>query len=466
LRSRERPTNSTEDPTSGFATVAAPTSGAEDTEDDTDDDPEEVADADDDPPVVQPADDATDVTIAATATTVAASRAGTAFREPTRGADGTAGGTAAGVVGRGTQTLVVGGAGPRQSSTTGRRGRPAGARNARSARPDRGDTFRRVPSDAPRPGGRADRDVDVLVVGDLNPDLVLRGDVIPRFGQAEQLLEAADLELAGSAGIMAAGCARLGLRTALVAHVGRDAFGDLVLSRLADRGVLTDAVVVHDDVPTGVSVILSTPGDRAILTLPGAMTRCDPDDVPEALLARARHVHLASWFLLPALADRGTELLRRARTAGCSTSLDTNWDPAERWTGVAQALPHLDVLLPNQTELVAIGATLGSAPDLADAARLVLDHGPTVEVKAGAAGAIGWDGTGRHQRPGLTLDVVDTTGAGDSFDAGFLAARLAGHDLGTSLRWAAVAGSLSTRAPGGTRGQATLAELTALVRQG
>jgi len=202
------------------------------------------------------------------------------------------------------------------------------------------------------------RDLDVLVVGDANPDLVLRGDVVPRFGQAEQLLDAADLVLAGSAGIVAAGTARLGLRTALVAHVGRDLFGQLVVSALAERGVDVTGLHVEDDVPTGLSVVLSAPDDRAILTRLGALTRLDPDAVGDDLLARARHVHVASWFLLPGLASRGAGLLARARAAGCTTSLDTNWDPARRWAGVREALAVTDVLLPNEAELVALAGAL------------------------------------------------------------------------------------------------------------
>ena len=85
--------------------------------------------------------------------------------------------------------------------------------------------------------GRAVAEFDVLVVGDANPDLLLRGDVRPRFGQVEQLLTGADLVLGGSATITAAGCARLGLRTAVLAAVGDDVFGTVVRDALAARGV-------------------------------------------------------------------------------------------------------------------------------------------------------------------------------------------------------------------------------------
>jgi ribokinase len=306
----------------------------------------------------------------------------------------------------------------------------------------------------------AARDLDLLVVGDANADLVLRGDVVPRFGQAEQLLDAADLVPAGSAGIVAAGAARLGLRTALAAHVGADLFGRLVVAALEERGVDLSALVVEHDLPTGLSVILSAPHDRAILTLLGALPRLDPDRLDDGLLRRARHVHVASWFLLPGLhGGGGARLLARARSAGCTTSLDTNWDPAGRWDGVLDALEHVDVLLPNAAELTAMTRN----PDAGAAADVVHAAGSALALKAGAAGAAGRDATGRHAAPGLALDVVDTTGAGDSFDAGFLAAFLDGRPFAECLRWAAVAGSLSTRAAGGTTAQATRAELLGLV---
>jgi sugar/nucleoside kinase (ribokinase family) len=301
-------------------------------------------------------------------------------------------------------------------------------------------------------------ELDLLVVGDLNPDLILRGDVVPRFGQAEQRLTAADLVLAGSAGIVAAGAARLGLRTAIAAHVGVDSHGDLMLEALRARGVDVSAVTRDASGPTGLSVVLSAPGDRAILTLPGCMVN-QGAQLPDDVLHRTRHVHLSSYFLLPRLAAGAAELFLRARAAGATTSLDTNWDPDGRWQDLRSVLSHTDVFLPNEAELRA----LTGQPDLDEAARALLPVVPVLAVKRGADGAVGWDRqAGRVSAAGLPVDVVDSTGAGDSFVAGFLAGRLAGKPLATALRWGCVAGSLSTRAAGGTAAQATRAEVEAL----
>lgn len=301
----------------------------------------------------------------------------------------------------------------------------------------------------------------VLVAGDANLDLVLRGDVVPRFGQAEQLLDGADLVLGSSAGICAAGLARLGVETAIVARVGGDVFGARTRELLDAAGVDISALAVVEE-PTGVSVILSAPDDRAILTLSGALAGLTAGEVLAAA-AHTTHLHLASFFLLPGLARELPGVLARARERGLTTSLDTNWDPAESWAGVAECLPHLDLLLPNAQEAVALARALGDDPAGAvEAASLLAARGPVVAVKDGAEGGFAVTSEGSVVRaPGLVIDVVDTTGAGDSFDAGFLAAWLDGRPLEEAVRWAAVAGSLSTRGAGGTGGQATRAEIVA-----
>ena len=294
---------------------------------------------------------------------------------------------------------------------------------------------------------------DLLVVGDANPDLVLRGDVVPRFGQAEQLLDAADLVLGGSAAITACGTARLGVRTRLLAAVGADLYGDFVREALLTRGVdLTDVRTVRE--PTGLSVVLSGV-DRAILTLSGAIPALRADDIS---LAGVRHLHVASLFLQPALAAGLADVFGRARAAGITTSLDTNWDPSGRWEGVLELMPYTHVFLPNEAELVAITGTA----DVDDAAKSLTAIGVTVVLKAGAAGGRAWWPGGTCATPSPSVDVVDTTGAGDSFNAGFLAGYLAGVPIELCVAMATAAGSLSTRAAGGTAAQAGAADLAAI----
>lgn len=303
----------------------------------------------------------------------------------------------------------------------------------------------------------------VLVAGDANLDLVLRGDVRPRFGQAEQYLTDAELVLGSSAGICASGLARLGVDVGLVARVGDDLFGARTRELLASAGVgVAELRTVPG--PTGLSVILSGQDDRSILTLPGAMVALTVAEVREAVArSGATHVHVASFFLVPDFARSLPALLADLRRDGVTTSLDSNWDPQERWAGVAECLPHLDVLLPNATEVVELAAAVGGRreSDPVAAAGVLARSGPAVVVKDGAAGGFAVAGDRLVWAQALPVEVVDTTGAGDSFDAGFLAAWLDGADLADGLAWAVAAGSLSTTGAGGTGRQADRVRLLA-----
>jgi sugar/nucleoside kinase (ribokinase family) len=309
---------------------------------------------------------------------------------------------------------------------------------------------------------------DVLVVGDANPDLILRGDVVPRFGQVEQLLSGADLVIGGSGAIVAHGLARLGRATALVAAVGSDVVGDLMVQLLDAGGVEASALVRDADASTGITVVLSQPRDRAVLTHLGAISGLTAGQVRAALdravSAGARHVHVASYFLLSGVAPDLPGLLEAARARGLTTSLDTNFDPAERWDGVPDLLPHVDVLLPNRAEVLALAARLTGEPpaDPEAAARALAAAGPLVVVMEGADGAFQVDQRGDLlRRAGDAVDPVDTTGAGDTFDAAYLEAFLRGLDGDRRLSWACRAGALSTSMTGGTAGQPTLDQLSA-----
>ncbi|MGI3783789.1 MAG: carbohydrate kinase family protein [Janthinobacterium lividum] len=315
--------------------------------------------------------------------------------------------------------------------------------------------------------------MDVLVVGDANPDLVLAGDTVPRFGQAEQLLDSADLVLGGSASIMACGLARLGVATGLAAVVGQDAFGDLVVDRVRGCGVDVAPVLRDPEHPTGLSVILLAAGeaasDRAILTLLGTVPLLRAAHVREAVEThRPRHVHVASYFLQPTLAGELPTLLAWLRARGTTVSLDTNWDPQERWAGLDEVLGLVDVFLPNEAEALAVARVLGARADDPESAAAVLTAaGCRVVVKRGARGAlsVGPDGGLGSVGPVVQVDAVqvqpvDSTGAGDSFDAGYVAALVSGvEDEAERLRWGVVAGALSTRGTGGTASQATRADL-------
>jgi sugar/nucleoside kinase (ribokinase family) len=314
----------------------------------------------------------------------------------------------------------------------------------------------------------ARRDIDLLVVGELNPDvIVLDADPTPVFGQVEKLVSSIRLEIGSSSAIMACGAARLGLAVAFVGVVGDDAMGRFMLDSLAARGVDMTWCAVDRACATGATVILSRGADRAILTATGTIDRLRADHVPADLLGRVRHVHLGSTALIGPLRAGLPGLLEAAHAAGATTSFDPNWDPAERWEGTDQLLAAADVALPNLTEAQRISGErdpLDAAQDLARRASLGRPEGvppPIIAVKLGSEGALAVQGGQVARRDAPRTDVVDTTGAGDSFDAGFVAALIRGRPLEEALGLAVVCGSLSTRGIGGTAAQPTLDEAIA-----
>lgn len=297
---------------------------------------------------------------------------------------------------------------------------------------------------------------DILVAGEINPDLILSGNVVPEFGQVEQLVDSADLTIGSSSAIFACGAARLGLKVTFVGLCGEDIFGRFMLDELSQRGVDVSGVIVDPTVRTGLSVILNRgiQGDRAILTHLGAINRMQAEQVTDSLLQKAHHLHVASYFLQTSLQPGLPDLFQRARALGLTTSLDTNWDPSGAWFGMDEVLGGADVFLPNAHEAMAVSG----ASDLENALQTLSRKIQVVAIKCGGEGAWACRGDETVRVPALPVQVVDTVGAGDSFDAGFLYGWLNGWSLDRSLALAAACGSLSTRRAGGTAAQPALEE--------
>jgi sugar/nucleoside kinase (ribokinase family) len=295
---------------------------------------------------------------------------------------------------------------------------------------------------------------DILVVGEINPDLVLTGDVVPSFGQIEKMVEDATLTIGSSACIFACGAARLGLKVSFIGKVGDDEFGHFMREQLIRREVDVQGLVVDPRIKTGLSVILSHGSDRAILTYAGTIPELRYEEIDQEILARARHLHIGSYYLLKHLRPEIPILFSRARDLGLTISLDTNYDPSERWDGVQEIMGLIDVFLPNETEITAVAGVEGVEAALKKLANLDL----IAAVKLGARGGAVQLKNKLIYAPALPVRLVDTTGAGDSFDAGFLYGYLNGWDLERNLALACICGSLSTRKAGGTSAQPTWEE--------
>jgi sugar/nucleoside kinase (ribokinase family) len=304
---------------------------------------------------------------------------------------------------------------------------------------------------------------DVLVIGDLNPDVMLSAgdlaeDLAGAFGQREQIVQTGRMLLGGSSAITAVAAARLGLRVAFACCIGDDWIGQALVDEVGRQGV--DVIVVRraPDTATSLTVIVSRGIDRAILTSDSTLRLLEGEDIPLDLVDSSRHVHVGSYFLQAGLWSGLPTLLERARAAGATTSVDPNWDPSERWSAeLAETLPLVDIFLPNAAE--AAGIT-GLASTEAAARQLARTCG-IVAVKAGAAGGLACQGEELVRATALTLEPKDAVGAGDNFDAGFLAGRLTGLGVRDSLALAVACGGLSTQGIGGTGATVTFEQARA-----
>jgi sugar/nucleoside kinase (ribokinase family) len=300
----------------------------------------------------------------------------------------------------------------------------------------------------------------VLVVGEINVDLVCQGyHAFPQPGR-EVLVDDFQMVLGSASAICAMGLARLGTPVTFFGKVGDDPTGHFCLDAMRTRGIDLSPVVVDPSIKTGVTVAITSPTDRALVSYLGSIAALREADVPRALFRSAAHVHVSSYYLQEALRPGVAALFRDAKAAGLTTSLDPGFDPSEKWEPDLRAtLAHVDAFFPNEVELRA----LSGSDDPEEAVRR-LQHGRTrIIAKLGAQGSLAIEGDRVVRIPapkGVT--VADTTGAGDSFNAGFLHAWLSGASLEDSLRLGVACGSLSTRGLGGTATQAGLSEARAL----
>lgn len=300
----------------------------------------------------------------------------------------------------------------------------------------------------------------IVIAGEINVDLIFAGvPALPQFGH--EMLAETYTQCAGSSSmILAMGLARLGNPVRFVGRCGNDAFGQFCIAAMRERGIDTAAIANDDGLRTGVTVAMSSHADRALLTWPGAIAELGADDVTDAALADAQHLHVSSYYLQTRLRPQLGELFARARAAGLTTSLDPGSDPGRRWgRELIEVLGHVDVFLPNQSEACAIAGV--DTP--ADALHAFANGTTRSVIKIGRHGAVTLEDGKVLSAPAYIAQAIDTTGAGDSFNSGFLHAWLRALPVLACLRWGNACGALSTRGIGGTAMQGTPDEVLALI---
>jgi sugar/nucleoside kinase (ribokinase family) len=301
--------------------------------------------------------------------------------------------------------------------------------------------------------------LDISIVGEINLDLLMYG--LPEEMALERELLANDfrMTLGSSSAILAHNMASLGSRVGFTTCVGTDSMGKIALKYLGERGVdLSRVFASRSGTSTGVTLILPHGKERHILTYPGTMFELRYTDLDIAFLASAKHFHLSSLYLHRGLFPEVPRLFRELKALGLTTSLDTNDDPEDRWEGLEEIFPHVDIFLPNRREACRIAKT----DNFASAIEWLGSRIPTLVVKLGRHGAMLRQGQHEVTAPGESANCVDTVGAGDSFDAGFLHKFLRDTPLEECMRFANKVAAHSTTEAGGVEAFRNAAKLDEL----
>lgn len=305
----------------------------------------------------------------------------------------------------------------------------------------------------------------VACLGNVLADIVVHP--IKRFPKPGLLESVGEIQLflGGCAANTAAALAKLGVSTFLIAKVGRDVLGDFVEKELKKTGVRLEHMRRDARRPTSATVVLvDAEGERSFLHALAANAELTVKDLLSVEWKRFTHVHLGGYFLFPGLdGEPLARLLRKIRALGVRISLDTAWDLQNRWMKALEpCLPYVDVLFTSRREV----EKLTGEPPGEKAAEVFWKKGArAVVMKDGARGALWFSRGMRLRQAAFQVLVRDTTGAGDCFCAGFLAAWGRGLPPDLCLKWGCAAGALAVQELGAVTGLRSLTQLKRLVQK-
>lgn len=302
----------------------------------------------------------------------------------------------------------------------------------------------------------------VLFVGEINVDLILGGLPSLPVLDREIACTSCELTIGSSTAICACAYGALGGDASFMGLAGADVYGDFMVNGMTDFGVSTQRVVRSAEVRTGITVNLIVGKTRSQVTYPGSIAAFGKEHISWDALTEFGHIHLGGLYLQESLLPEVTEILTRARKAGLTTSLDPQWDGLETWRYLDEWLPLLTWYFPNRDE--AMSQT--GAENVAAATAALAAKTPCPLVKHGADGVWTAIGGGIERIPGYPVQVVDTTGAGDTFDAAYIYAALElGLDPQAAARFANAAAARSCLFVGGVNARSIADEVLEFQRR-
>ncbi|HEX29944.1 TPA: sugar kinase [Candidatus Poribacteria bacterium] len=305
--------------------------------------------------------------------------------------------------------------------------------------------------------------MDVICLGIFVADVLAKPITkIPDRGKLE-LFDEMELHTGGCANNTAIGLARLGISAGAMGKVGEDGFGDFVINNLRRNGVDTRGIRRTDEANTSLTFVMIAPdGERSFLHYIGANGTIKPEDIDFGLIGESRILHIGGFFLMPGFDGEPTvQVLKKAKEMGVTISLDTAWDSRGNWMKLLEpCLPYVDIFLPSIEE----AKMLSGKEDPEEISLFFLDYGiEIVGLKMGEEGSYVRTRDETVREPAYKVNVVDATGAGDAFVAGFLAGYIMGWDLKRCVRLANATGAACVTAIGTTAGIRDLDQVLSII---
>ncbi|WP_186445934.1 carbohydrate kinase family protein [Paenibacillus cremeus] len=303
---------------------------------------------------------------------------------------------------------------------------------------------------------------DVLAIGELNVDLIISGLTSMPELDREIIAKQASLALGSSTAICACGISKLDFKTAFIGKVGNDEYGKFVVDTLAAYKIDTSNIIVDSSVETGMTISLGYNNDRALITVLGSIDKLQGRDINFYAIKHLRHIHVGSFFLQSSLRKDLADIFRLAQENGISTSLDPGWDHSGTWDyGLKDVLRYTSIFLPNEQEALHISG----CNSVEKAAEALSEFAETVAIKRGKDGCTVCSSSKLYTHESFLVEnVVDTTGAGDSFNAGFIYGYLHNYTVEQCMRYGCACGAICVQQVGGATGCPTIGEVNDFLR--
>jgi len=290
------------------------------------------------------------------------------------------------------------------------------------------------------------KNLDIVVVGELNVDLILTGlPSLPEFGSCK-LAKDMRFTLGSASAIFASNISKLGLDIGFVGKIGNDEFGEFILNNLRKSNIDTSQIIKEKTAKTGICVSLSFPENYAMASYAGVRETLTLSDVNIDYISRAKHLHMSSYYLQAGMQKGCVALFKKAKERGLTTSLDPDSDPSGKWDeSIFEVLKYVDIFLPNENE----ARHISKCDTIEKALDLLSRSVKTVVIKSGEKGVWVKNNDKTIHADVFKVNVIDTTGAGDSFNSGFIYQFFKGNVIEDCVLWGSACAAISTTDTGG-----------------